>query len=88
MPVSVANVVAQFVRCRGKAYCVEGKDGCRTCGRSLYEIETTRSLVEQAAQFILEQDYDNAGDFASYLAEKLERKVKHAREHDKHSGLV
>ena len=74
--------MAQFVRCRGKAFCVETEDGCRTCGRSLREIEATRSLVAQTARFILEQDYDNVGEFTSYLAEKIARKVKHARETD------
>ena len=36
--------MAQFVRCRGKAYCIDSQNGCRTCGRSHSEIETTRSL--------------------------------------------
>jgi hypothetical protein len=71
-----------FVRCHGKAYCLEGADGCRTCSRSRREIDTIRSLVTQAANFILEQGYDNAGDFTSYLAEKIERKVRHARDGD------
>lgn len=74
--------MTRFVRCHGKTYCVEGTDGCRTCGRSHREIDTIRSLVAQAAHFILEQGYDNAGDFTSYLAEKIDRKVRHARADD------
>jgi hypothetical protein len=77
--------MALFVRCRGKAFCVDGPRGCRTCGRSHGEIEITRSLVAQAAHFILEQDYDNAREFASYLADKIERTVKHAREQARHT---
>ena len=78
--------MAQFVRCRGKAYCIDSQNGCRTCGRSHSEIETTRALVAQAAQFILEQDYDNVSEFASCLAEKIERKVRHAREQGQRTG--
>lgn len=71
--------MAAFVRCRGKAYCVEDPQGCRTCGRSRLELDATRALIARVAQFILEQDYDNAGEFAAYLAEKVETKVRHAR---------
>ena len=71
--------MAQFARCRGKAYCIENTQGCRGCGRSHSEIETFRSLVAQAAQFVLDQGYDDASEFASYLAEKIESKVRHAR---------
>lgn len=71
--------MASFVRCRGKAYCLENEQGCRVCGRNHEEIEATRALIARVAQFILEQDYDNAGEFANYLAEKVEKKVRHAR---------
>ena len=74
--------MARFVRCRGKACCVENMDGCRTCGRGHCEIETTRSLIAQAAQFILQQDYANTGEFTAYLAEKIDSKVRYAREHE------
>jgi len=74
--------MAQFIRCRGKAYCVEDTQGCRTCGRSRAEIDSTRSLVACAAQLVLEQDYDNPGEFTSYLAEKVAKKVRHARDAD------
>ena len=72
--------MAQFVRCRGKAFCVETANGCRACGRSLHEIEATRSLVARATQLILELAYDNPGEFAAYLAEKIAKKVRHARD--------
>ena len=71
--------MATFVRCRGKAYCLENEQGCRSCGRSHEEIETARALIARVSQFILEQDYDNAGEFADYLAEKVVKKVRHAR---------
>jgi hypothetical protein len=71
--------MGQFVRCRGKAYCLETPAGCRSCGRSHEEIATTRSLIGRAARFVLEQDYENPGAFAYYLAEKVAKKVEHAR---------
>ena len=76
----------QFVRCLGKAYCIDGANGCRSCGRSNSEIETIRLLVAQAAQFVMEQDYDNTSEFTSYLAEKIEHKVKHACEQARLAG--
>ena len=78
--------MAEFVRCRGKAYCVENSHGCRTCGRSQGEIETTRALIDQAAGFILEQDYDNADEFASYLAEKVAAKIRYTRNNTGRTG--
>ena len=77
--------MAEFARCRGKAYCLENMQGCLTCGRSHEEIYTTRSLIAQATQFILEHHYDNADDFTSYLAEKITAKVRHERANPKHS---
>ena len=74
--------MARFVRCRGKTYCVEDTSGCRSCVRSHGEIETCRSLVAQAAQFVLDEDYHDAGEFASYLAEKIQSKDNYARSHD------
>lgn len=71
--------MAWFVRCRGKAYCIENEQGCRICGRRSEEIESTRALVAAVADFILAQDYDNAGEFAAYLAQKVEKRVEHAR---------
>ena len=71
--------MALFMRCQGKAYCVEETQGCRTCRRSPVEIETTRSLIAEAAQFVLEQDYANVSEFARHLAEKIEKRVRHAR---------
>jgi len=79
--------MGRFVRCRGKAFCVETADGCRTCGRSLDEIEATRSLVAHAAQFILEQGYDNPDEFTTYLADKIAKKVRHVRESELQSSV-
>jgi hypothetical protein len=78
--------MAEFVRCRGKAYCRENRQGCLTCGRSHHEIHTTRSLIAQATEFILEQHYDNADEFASYLAEKIAAKIRYTREKPEHSA--
>jgi hypothetical protein len=78
--------MAQFMRCQGKAYCVEETQGCKTCRRSVIEIETTRSLIAQAAQFVLEQDYANVSEFARYLGEKIEKRVRHARKHIVRTG--
>ena len=68
-----------FTRCRGKTACLEDAAGCRACGRSLEEIAQTRALIEQAARFILDREYDNADEFAAYLAEKIMKRVQHAR---------
>jgi hypothetical protein len=77
--------MAEFIRCRGKAYCRENGQGCLTCGRSHHEIQTTRSLIAEATAFILEQHYDNADEFASYLAEKIAAKIRYARDETRHT---
>ncbi len=71
--------MAHFERCRGKTLCIETAAGCVTCGRSQHEISMLRSLIDQAAGFALAQDYDNAAEFAAYLAEKIAKKVDPVR---------
>jgi len=72
----------RFERCRGRTACLETDSGCERCGRSRAEIDATRALIAQAAAFVLEQGYDNTGEFSAYLAEMIDRKVRHARNAD------
>lgn len=41
-----------FNGCKGKTLCRENGTECRTCGRSLDEIYTTRRLIGALADFI------------------------------------
>jgi hypothetical protein len=67
----------RFERCRGKTACLETGTGCERCGRSREEIDATRALIAQATAFVVEQGYDNVGEFAAYLAERIEKKVRY-----------
>jgi hypothetical protein len=69
----------RFERCRGKTACLETETGCERCRRSRAEIEYTRALIAQATEFVLQQGYDNTGEFAACLAEKIDKKVRHER---------
>jgi hypothetical protein len=69
-----------FSRCKGKTLCVENEIECRTCGRSLDEIRTTRRLIDELANFIVDMDYDNVNDFMYYVASKVAKKVEHLDE--------
>jgi len=66
-----------FHSCKGKTLCAENEAGCRTCGRSLDEICTTRRLIDELASFIVDMDYVNMNDFMLYVASKVSKKVAH-----------
>ena len=69
-----------FNPCKGKTACRDDGEKCLTCGRSFAEIEQTRNLIEALAEFVCAQGYDNAGEFAAYVADKTVKKIKHRRE--------
>jgi hypothetical protein len=51
-------------------------------GRSFAEIEQARQLIDALADFVCAQSYDNVNEFAAYVADKVEKKVKYRREAD------
>lgn len=72
--------MSTFHPCQGKTACRDDGERCLTCGRSFAEIEQTRSLIDALAEFVCAQGYDNAAEFAAYVADKVEKKVRHRRE--------
>lgn len=72
--------MSTFTPCKGKTACRDDGAICLTCGRSFAEIEQTRNMIDALAEFALAQGYDNVGEFAAYVADKVEKKVKYRRE--------
>lgn len=72
--------MSTFTSCKGKTACRDDGAICLTCGRSFAEIEQTRNMIDALAEFVLAQGYDNVGEFAAYVADKVEKKVKYRRE--------
>lgn len=72
--------MSAFNPCKGKTACRDDGKQCLTCGRSFAEIEQTRNLIDALAEFACRQDYDNVGVFAAYVADKVEKKIRHRRE--------
>jgi len=68
--------VALFKPCRGREACVDGTEGCRTCGRSFDEIARTARLVDELTTLVLDMEYENLDEFTTYLSRKLEKKVR------------
>ncbi|HEX5363130.1 MAG TPA: hypothetical protein VFW59_02580 [Gallionella sp.] len=68
-----------FTPCKGKTACQDDGASCLTCGRSFAEIEQTRALIDALADFACVQGYENIGEFADYVADKVVNKVKHRR---------
>ncbi len=69
--------MSEFTPCKGKTACRDDGERCLTCGRSLAEIEQTRSLIDALADFAITQGYDNVEEFAGYVAEKVVKKIRH-----------
>jgi len=67
----------QFTACKGKTLCIEDTAGCRGCGRTLDEIHTTRRLVDELANFIVDMDYDNVDEFMNYFVSKVVKKANY-----------
>ncbi|ADE11091.1 hypothetical protein [Sideroxydans lithotrophicus] len=72
--------MSTFNPCKGKTACRDDGERCLTCGRSFAEIEQTRNLIDALSEFALAQGYDNVDVFAAYVADKVEKKVRHRRE--------
>lgn len=72
--------MSRFTPCKGRTACRDDGEKCLTCGRSFAEIEQTRSLIDALAEFVIAQGYENTGEFAAYVADKVEKKVKYRRE--------
>jgi hypothetical protein len=72
--------MGRFRPCLGRTACADDGSRCRTCGRSLEEIERTRTLVDGLAELALGMDYDNPEVFADYVARRIVKKVRHERE--------
>lgn len=66
-----------FTPCKGQTACRDDGETCLTCGRSLAEIEQTRSLIDALADLAVNQGYDNVEEFAGYVAGKVVKKVRH-----------
>ena len=69
----------RFNPCKGKTACRDDGSRCLTCGRNFTEIEQTRNLIDALAEFVCAQGYDNVGEFAAYVADKVEKKVAYRR---------
>ena len=69
-----------FNPCKGKTACRDDGKQCLTCSRSFTEIEQTRNLIDALAEFAMAHGYDNVNEFAAYIADKVEKKVRHRRE--------
>lgn len=67
----------RFNGCKGKTLCSENEAECRTCGRSLDEIYTTRRIIDELAGLIVDTGYENSHDFIFYVAGKVSKKVAH-----------
>lgn len=63
-----------FVRCLGKTACKEDDTQCSTCGRSLDEIYTTRTLVDNMVKFAAQMGYKNSNVFFEYVSAKAAKK--------------
>ncbi len=70
----------EFVPCKGKDDCRDDGEYCLTCGRKLTEVARAVFLMNELSDFVIEQDYENVEEFASYIARKLVKKVKYRRE--------
>jgi hypothetical protein len=70
----------KFTPCQGKTACRDDGEKCLVCGRGLQEIGETRRLIDVLADFAIAHEYENPGEFTAYVAEKVEKKVRHRRE--------
>ena len=66
-----------FKPCQGQTACRDDGETCLTCGRSLAEIEQTRSLIDALADLVVKQGYDNVEEIAGYVAAKVVKKARH-----------
>lgn len=72
--------MSTFNPCQGKTTCRDDGEKCLTCGRSFAEIEQTRVMIDALAEFVIAQGYENVGEFAAYVADKVGKKVRYRRD--------
>lgn len=70
----------QFNPCEGKNSCRDDGNVCLVCGRTLIEIEATRKLVDDLSELVINLDYENVEEFATYIATRIVKKVNHHRQ--------
>ncbi|MGD8999686.1 MAG: hypothetical protein PVF75_04665 [Granulosicoccaceae bacterium] len=68
--------MTKFTQCINRNACNEDGTHCRACGRSHEEIQATRELTSQVAEFVKRMAYENPQDFLAYLQRKVEKKIK------------
>jgi hypothetical protein len=68
-----------FSPCKGKTTCRDDGENCLVCGRGLVEIEQARRLIDALAELALAHEYANLSEFAAYVIDKVEKKVRHRR---------
>ncbi len=69
-----------FTPCRGRTACRDDGEKCLTCGRGFDEIAQTRQLIDALADLACVQGYDNVDEFTTYIARKVEKKIRHRHE--------
>lgn len=69
-----------FVSCKGKTACREDEHQCHTCGRSLGEIYTTRTLIDGLVNFAQSMGYENSDAFFDYVAAKAKKKLTYQQQ--------
>jgi predicted Fe-S protein YdhL (DUF1289 family) len=72
--------MATFTPCQGKNACRDNGVICLTCGRKLSEISRLRELMQELAALAVLHEYENAEDYAQYVARKVEKLIAHQRE--------
>ncbi len=69
-----------FKPCLGKYACTDDGTHCRACGRSHTEIQHTRQLIDELADFIQTANYSNVEEFTTYISRKVTHKIHYQRE--------
>ncbi|MET0069538.1 MAG: hypothetical protein ABW096_05815 [Candidatus Thiodiazotropha sp.] len=72
--------MASFTPCQGKSACRDDGETCLTCGRALKEIAELRELMQKLSTLAITYDYENADDFAQYVARKTAKMIDYQRQ--------
>ena len=68
-----------FRPCAGKKVCIENASHCLSCGRKLETIARTRTLIDDLANLIMDEEYSNIEAFMEYVGAITIKKVNHHR---------
>ena len=68
-----------FKPCIGKNACSDDTIYCRGCGRSIEEVNCTRTLINALSELIEAADYENIEEFLQYFSDKVAKKVCYRR---------